>query len=171
MEDNIVTKSIGEFLNQTKNRYNLANEQKIIKAGESPVKRKPFSFWYKLFSSPIRVIGLLALLLAIFFAMAGYKNWEDFFANASVELASIAITILILDYLNEQREDKKLKEQLIRELRSPDSGIALRSLEELRSHDWVSDGSLRGAFLQFANLQKAGLYDADLRGAHLAAAN
>ena len=66
--------------------------------------------------------------------------------------------------------------QLIRKLHSPDSKHVLQAIEELRARGWLSDGSLRGASLQYVHLEGADLYkanleDADLRHAQMDGAN
>lgn len=71
----------------------------------------------------------------------------------------------------ESPEIRALKDQLLRQLRVPDYQIALRALEELRSHGWLRDGTLREASLEGVNLQKADLSGANLQGANLFAAN
>lgn len=66
--------------------------------------------------------------------------------------------------------------RLIRKLHSPDSKHVLQAIEELRARGWLSDGSLRGASLQYVHLEGADLYkanleDADLRHAQMDGAN
>ncbi len=57
--------------------------------------------------------------------------------------------------------------QLIRKLHSPDSKHVLQAIEELRARGWLSDGSLRGASLQYVHLEGADLYKANLENADL----
>jgi len=97
---------------------------------------------------------------------------KDFYTIASTELVGISLTVLIIDALYEKRQNSDLKEQLIREMRSPDNGIALRASEELRAHQWLTDGSLKGASLKRANLEEcnfkgAMLDNVDFTGANL----
>lgn len=121
--------------------------------------------------SPIRRIGLVALGVAVVFGFLGYRSLQDFLANASTELASIALTVLIIDYLNERRGEQQLKAQLIREMGGRDNGIALRAVEELRAHGWLTDGSLTGVYLIRANLEDADLASANLQKINLTNAN
>ena len=95
----------------------------------------------------------------------------DFYANVSVDCLSIAFAILVIDRLNERRAEEDLKAQLIREMGSPDNGIALRAIKELRARGWIEDGSLRNARLSLANLEGAELEDVDLSGASLCETN
>ena len=138
--------------------------------------------WFYQQWSTVRLVAALALLIAMLIGVSGYINQHsdrykpdpfvaDFYANISSELAGIAITVLIIDALNKRRETQQLKEQLIREMGSPDNGIALRAVNELRSYGWHNDGSLRGANLSKANLRGADLSRSDLKGAYLVKAN
>lgn len=94
------------------------------------------------------------------FSFRGLSN--DFYANVSTELLSIAITVLVIDKLMEKREQNEQKRQLVREVRSKDNAIAVRALQELISKKWAQKGALRWAHLIFANLQNAYLKDVDL---------
>lgn len=100
---------------------------------------------------------------------------QDFYANASAEFASIAITVLIIDTLSRRRESqaeiRQVKQQLIRQLGSGVNNDSRRAAEELAAHGWLEDGSLQGANLRKANLQYARLRDSDLRRADLTFAN
>ncbi|MBP1468905.1 pentapeptide repeat-containing protein [Candidatus Chloroploca sp. M-50] len=100
------------------------------------------------------------------------KVVSSFYPNIVTDALGIAFTIFILDQLNAKRADRQLKEQLIRQLASPDQGLAIQALEELRSKKWaISDGSLQKARLQRANLQGANLILAELSDADFTLAN
>jgi len=126
--------------------------------------------------------GIVLLLIGVLIGVGGYfylygTTWlpfqiiRDFYANFSTELISIALTVLIIDYLNRRRQDQQLKAQLIREMGSGDNGFALRAVAELMARGWASDGSLRGIDLSRANLAGAELAQADLTSVSLARAN
>jgi len=125
----------------------------------------------------VRAIGAVFLLLSLLVGWVGYrpgKFLEGFAANISTSLAGIAITVLIIDYLNErwreEIESQRLKSQLIREMGSPDSGIALRAVQELSASGFLTDGSLVEANLGNANLARADLKGANLQRANLSGA-
>lgn len=152
-------------------------------------------------------VGVVLLALALGSGLYGYGQihggpiqfgtfLSDFYANISSELASIAITVLIIDNLNRRREvreakaraeerkrqqEEDLKLALLRRLASSVNAEAKRAAEELRDHGWLFDGTcvganltkadLKDAYLSRANLEKARLFRADLRGANLYKAN
>ncbi len=130
----------------------------------------------------IRLLGLLVFLVAGVIAFLGYINQhsgyfqdsllvEDFYANVSAELASIAITILVIDAINEWRQNGQLKEQLILQMGSIHNDVADTAVRTLIVHGWLYDGSLRNAYLWRANLANADLGRANLENAHLRDAN
>jgi hypothetical protein len=130
----------------------------------------------------VRKLGALFFTLSIAVGLFGYLNQygglyqpspivADFYAGISTDLASIAITILIIDYISEKRADEQLKAQLIREMAGSNNGIALRAINELRARGWLQDGSLRGKIFDGVNWQGADLNDADLQGATFLNAN
>lgn len=132
--------------------------------------------------SATRIVGAVALFASLVIGVLGYINQHgngtrpnsfiaDFYANVATELASISITVLIIDTLNERRETQRLKEQLIREMGSYENGIALRAARELVYYGWHRDGSLRNVNLSGANLQGVDLSRADIQGAYLVKTN
>lgn len=144
-------------------------------------------FWQSLRDDPIKLIGYLLFLIALVLGVAGYINQNamveyngemvrvykdspflrDFYANIAAELASIAITILIIDYFYDDREQKKLKAQLIRQLGSKYNDLADIALKELRYHGWLKDGSLANSLLSKANLNEIDLSEANFKMAFL----
>ncbi len=107
----------------------------------------------------VRLVGVVLLVLALLVGGIGFFTQHpraepsdfiaDFYANLSSEFAGIALTILIIDYLNERRDDQRRRAQLIREMGSSNNAIALRAVAELRAEKWLFDGSLRlGSFIE-----------------------
>ena len=126
--------------------------------------------------------AFVMLLFGAFVVVAGYINQHpegfslkaaaaDFYANVGAELVSIAVTVLIIDTLHRRRDARSEKRRLIREMGSPDNGIALRAAREITEHNYHWDGSLHHADLMGANLQGARLLSADLRWAIIHYAN
>lgn len=134
---------------------------------------------------PVRLVGRVLAVGAIIFIFLDFipgKVFEDFSANAATELISIVITILVIDRLNERRQDKQLKEQLTRDLLSNVSDFAVRAVNELRYHGWLDDvlqevktahlpkvtpQGLKMPYLWRANLKGVKLREAHLEGAYL----
>ncbi len=96
---------------------------------------------------------------------------SDFFLNIGNDLFGIAVTVLVIDLLNQKNEEYYQKDKLIRELASKDNGIALRALVDLDARGWLSDGTLVNAILIEANLIGISLNNAKLAYASLEKAN
>lgn len=143
-------------------------------------------------------VAILFLVIALLLGIGGYINqhalWKedesvevykdnpflgDFYANLSSKLASIAITILIIDSLYKRRQDEELKAQLIRQMGSKHPDIAVTAALEMtaqgknpgKDNNWLTDGSLRKVNLKGANLQNAKLFKADLTEVNMYDAN
>ena len=138
----------------------------------------------------IRFIGLFLVIIGtaitIFLKLNAGGNVEmvlqDFAENVlGVELFGMGLTVFLIDWLYEQRDERERKKQLIRELGSTDSTLSNRAVLELSSKGWISDGTLKGCILMNSNLENADLDDADFsfcnlegvnfKGAHLGGAN
>lgn len=126
----------------------------------------------------VRAIGFVLIIAAILIGVLGFINqnsgqfmpalWiKDFYANLSAELASIAFTILIIDYFTERREKRNLKAQLFRELQTRDNGFAQRTMREIMANGWHEDGSLHGQFLNYCNLENVYLRNTDFTDCRL----
>ena len=117
-----------------------------------------------------RVLAVILLIIAIGL-MVGSKTSKDsivrdYIPNIVTESISIAVTVLIIDSLNERRSRKELKERLKRQLWSKDQGLALNAINELRANGWLTDGSLENINLPYAVLDRAELKGAVLNGAN-----
>jgi uncharacterized protein YjbI with pentapeptide repeats len=122
----------------------------------------------------VGVLGLFASLWSMLTQIAtiGIKDsLINLSSNLGTELVGIAITVLVIDFLYQRQSFDQLRRQLIRELRSPDNGIALRALEEIKANGWLKNGTLRRSDLAGANLEGCDLTGADLQGANLSRAN
>jgi uncharacterized protein YjbI with pentapeptide repeats len=114
-------------------------------------------------------------------AQANLWSWADsLFQNFGTEMFGAFLTFLLIEVLvtgrrqreSEAKEAQQRKGQLLIQMRSEDSERVLLAINELRLHGWHKDGTLRGAALQSANLERAilreaNLDQADLRGAAL----
>lgn len=105
--------------------------------------------------------------------------WASWLQNFSTELFGAFLTFLLIEVLVEGRRARESEttqaglrlQQLVIQMRSQDNSLALQAVEELRSHNWLQDGSLHEANLRGANLQSVDLSGADLQEATLGRAN
>ncbi|MEO1287753.1 MAG: pentapeptide repeat-containing protein, partial [Chloroflexota bacterium] len=144
-------------------------------------------------------VGKMMLAIALFVAVAGALYWHggmpdlrtltgDFYANVSSELASIVITVFVLDRLNQRRAKEDHKLELFRQAKSDSNNSAIyavgqiqqggiwadflmhykTSQERINFHNvkW-SDVDLSRAYLEKADLTNAHLKNATLTNAHL----
>ncbi|MEM9951660.1 MAG: pentapeptide repeat-containing protein [Chloroflexota bacterium] len=148
-------------------------------------------------------VGKMMLAVALFVAVAGALYWHggmpdlrtltgDFYANISSELASIVITVFVLDRLNQRRAKEDRKLELFRKAKSRSNDAAIEAVDQIR-HEGIwddflmhhklneektdfyavkwSDVDLSRAHLENAYLSRAYLENADLSRAHLENAN
>lgn len=109
--------------------------------------------------------GLLLWPLFTYWLQAEFIN--EFLISLVPEAVGITFTIVILDRLDQMREDRLVKDQLRRQLHSYYNPTALQAVEELRVLGWHDDGSLHNLDLRGADLRTANMYQADLRGCDL----
>ena len=102
-------------------------------------------------------------------------NW--FVDGIWPETVGILVTVFFIDRLNKRRDEQRAQQdlqiRLVRDAGSSVNDVALKAIEELRAHGWLTgeDGLLKGANLTNANLQKANLNHANLQRATLVGAN
>lgn len=113
------------------------------------------------------VVGLMVGLLL--WPLMGLVNtaFGEFLENLVPEAVGIIFTVLIIDRLDSIRENRLIKDQLLRQMHSYYNPTALQSVEELRVLGYLEDGSLNNLDLRGADLRDANLYQADLRSVDL----
>jgi hypothetical protein len=95
-------------------------------------------------STLVGILVFVAVVMSVINALAnGEAGWRELTDNFSTELLGAALTFFIFDLFQERRDDLRLKQRLIREMRSQVNATALKAAEELSSHGWLEDGSLR----------------------------
>ncbi len=122
--------------------------------------------------------GIALLVLGIFLGIKigeaeFYDRQRDYQMNLWTEavgvIASIGLTVFILDRMSERRESirrqEQLKRDLVRDAGSRVNQTAVNAVEQLRHKGWLmdEDGLLKGADLWEANLQGAVLWRANLQ--------
>jgi hypothetical protein len=136
-------------------------------------------------AAPARQLGLVLLILAALVTLIGSfdqhpgmdmlhfikQTFDDFYTNVGTELASIAITVLIIDRLNERRSDEHHKEELVLQMGSPDNSFAIEAVRMLGAQGWLEGKALKKAHLSRANLEGANLQKVNLEDARVPLAN
>ncbi len=112
-------------------------------------------------------IGILLGL--VIFPLVGLitTDFQSFLYDLAPEAVGIIFTVLVLNRLDQIREDRQTRDRLIREAHSRYNQFALQAIEELRVLGWLEDGRLRGKELRGSNWKDANLYQADLQGCDL----
>jgi len=126
----------------------------------------------------LAVLFSVGLGMALVFACLA-DDWPGLFLNLGTEIMGAVPIYLILDRLigNWDRREaaakalEARKKDLIAQMGSKVHDVAIEAVKDLRKEGWLTDGSLRGAFLWYAELQGAPLRDADLQGVRLRFAN
>ena len=127
----------------------------------------------------IIVVGFVFLLLGLLLLIGGFVNhwllvtgyqsnsWlnellEQNYSNFSSEFISIGITVLVINALVEKESRKREWERLVINMSSPDNGIAISAVKELKVLGLLTNGFLFGRQFDYANLKNAFLHEADL---------
>ncbi|MEL6527674.1 MAG: hypothetical protein AAFQ07_18385, partial [Chloroflexota bacterium] len=101
------------------------------------------------------VISSITIALIGVFTNTDIKNvggaFHEFYANISSELLSILITVLIIERLNNIRQDKQELTRLKALLASNEAVVTKIAIGELNARGWLEDGSLQGSDLWEAN--------------------
>jgi hypothetical protein len=154
----------------------------IPRKQEDDMKRTPRGIWRRFkhwqrtthWLTARKVAIVLAGLLVIVTVLGsvaeyGFFNLQrlflDMWANWSAELASIVITVWVIDSLNRRRAIADEKEDLILQMGSPDNAFALEAVRKLRARGWGfgEDKSLHHKSFANANLHGAKLEDINLQ--------
>lgn len=85
----------------------------------------------------------------------------EFLYDLSPELIGIAVGVLIIDRIVEQRDAHAENQRLIRQLGSENNALAVTAARELDNNDLLKDGRLGGHNFRRANLHRAKLDGAD----------
>lgn len=131
--------------------------------------------------NPLQLVGIVLCVVGLMIILGGHLYQEgkfigsllikDLWANVGAEILSIALTVLIIDRLNNRRLTTMEKSRLLLQMASPDSSVSQEAIRLLRAYGWLQDGSLREINLAWANLERGYLWNADLQGAKFLKAN
>ncbi len=107
---------------------------------------------------PVLRVFLAGLVFGPF--LLGIMNGPDEYRpNLITEALGIGFTVLIIDWIYEQRARRELRRRLKREAGSRANAIAISAVEWIRAEGWLEgdDGLLKGANLINANLLRGRL--------------
>ena len=149
--------------------------------------QKKYHWFYAL------ILGAVLLVIGIWVGASVFAEDDsngygmNLFTEALGIAASVIITVLAIDRINErraqERQTQELKERLVRDAGSRSNDIAVHAVEQLRAEGWLTgnDGLLKGvrlaeadlrnANLRLANLQEADLWKTNLQEADLWSTN
>ena len=138
-------------------------------------------FWWT-----VRFVLVALIAFAVF--VLGWIGGVDYVTNIYTELigvvTSIGFTVVIVDRFYErrnmdlrreeaqrdkERQTEELKRELVWRAKSRSNEAAIKAVEDLRYHDWLTGpgGLLKEAFLNNANLRNVNLRNANLQQAYL----
>jgi uncharacterized protein YjbI with pentapeptide repeats len=124
----------------------------------------------------LRIWVLLVLTVGALVSSLGAAwhtgDWGGLALNLGTEMAGALVTYLLLELVIGRKEWREARRaDLIAQLGSSVEGVAIAAAKELWRRGWLYDGSLRGAYLERANLEGVDLSRANLREAHLGGAD
>jgi uncharacterized protein YjbI with pentapeptide repeats len=127
--------------------------------------------WTKFIAISLLILALVGTVIGHIQTQAGTFNLGQYLLDTALQLSphllAIALAVLLIDNLNEKREQRRLRWQLIHELGSRNNDIADRAAYELRERGWLMDGSLENSDLHNADLSNIKLANANLSHANL----
>ena len=96
-------------------------------------KRYPFARKLRLFGYAVLLIAAVELVVvsAVYDKLLDF--WQSFLVNLGTDALGVAITVLILNALQEHTREEQLKRQLIREMGSKIRDVAVPAVEKLKA--------------------------------------
>jgi len=118
----------------------------------------------------VTILGIAISLIR--WSMTGGQDLGALALNLGTELLGAVMTYGLLEvFIGRRMQTYERKKQLIIDLGSRVSDVSIAAASELRRFGWLTDGSLKKARLQWANLSGAPLAQANLKEAFLTEAN
>lgn len=129
----------------------------------------------------VRFLGMALVLLVLLIKILEYnaearrfnqtltldRVMRNLYSDIRSEIVSVALAVLLIEWLSQRRITRMEKSALILQLGSPDNVLAREAVRLLHIRGWLSDGTLRELFLVRGSLSQANLWRADLRDAEL----
>lgn len=113
------------------------------------------------------VVGLVAGILILPLLALIRADLPTLLVDLVPEAIGITFTVVILDRLDGMREERQMRDQLIRHMYSRYNHTALQAIEDLRVLGYLSDGTVANLSLRGSNWKEGNLYQADLRNTDL----
>jgi uncharacterized protein YjbI with pentapeptide repeats len=121
---------------------------------------------YRLFYRLLR--GLILVFIGFLIGWVWFsENRGDFLLSLFTNVLAISFGVFVLDERAKQREEARLRADLIFRMGSHVNHEAIRATEEIKRHGWLTDGSMEKVNLETANLRGAILEKARLRQTNL----
>jgi uncharacterized protein YjbI with pentapeptide repeats len=148
----------------------MAEEHDFERWREIRAVHKENANFYRMLRGGV-IIGLFVFIGWIVFQESDEPR--AFGMNLWTEIAGIAVTVLIIDLLNEMRAERRYKQQLVDEAASTSNEIAKHAVHVMRRRGWLqgTNSLLQRVNLQGANLEYADLSGANMQGSKLTGAN
>ncbi|MEM7118018.1 MAG: pentapeptide repeat-containing protein [Chloroflexota bacterium] len=88
---------------------------------------------------------------------------EDFYANISAELASVSVTILLVDRLYRRQDDREIRERLFHRMKGGDKASVREATAEMLAHKgWLKLELKRSRSTHGLDFESASFYEEDL---------
>ena len=114
----------------------------------------------------------VVVLVAIIAGVCWSHTWDSFLGgNLMAEIAGIAVTVGIIDWLTERRIDRQEQMVLRTYLGSKNQVFVEEALTRLQGRRWMRSKAFQNLYIQKANFKGLDLSGADLTGAYLPEAN
>lgn len=122
-------------------------------------------------ASLVGLMILVSLVLKSVVTIAKGIDLLELADNLALELFGAGLTFWIFDRFTEHRDKSQRKKELIVQMGSTNNVVATEAVRLLRLERWLTDGSLKRAFLYGSSLQQTPLWEAKLEGVNLMYAN
>lgn len=160
------------------------SEQPLSRADEIRHIHAQYRNFYRLLGGGALVLIGVVIGAILFTGNApAIADITGYFTNLYTEAVSVILTIAVLNFLQERREERRrerdLQEQLVREAGSRVNATAVTAIDMIRKRGWLfgkgvkrhTNGILECMDLTYANLSEADLRNANLYGVQLYFAN
>ncbi|MEZ4868784.1 MAG: pentapeptide repeat-containing protein [Caldilineaceae bacterium] len=122
----------------------------------------PLAKWLVQPGNSVRVALWLGAIVIT--AISWFSPPESLLGRMLTDFISISIAVIVIDELVQYRNALQEKHRIIEQMGSAVNDVALEAVRLAWKHKWLTDGTLRGAYLSEANLKGAVLWTGDFAG-------